>query len=93
MDPQSPPAATHTQGDLQAEHGDCPSPRARRAGRRQTQRMQPPEPIELLLKTVRHFLSNMSVAMNRLPDPATCVPITEVSPSCPSVSVPIGEAR
>ncbi len=61
--------ATDTQRGLEAEHGNHSSPCSRKPGRRQKKREPAPEPVEVLLKTVRHFLGGLSVEMNHLPDP------------------------
>jgi hypothetical protein len=61
-------ASNHQRG-LKVIHGDHSSPCARKPGRRQKDRRPSPEPVELLLKTQKHFLPGFSQAMNRLPDP------------------------
>ena len=69
MDGQLPTDAADTQRNFKTEHGDHSPPRPRKPGRRRKKRAAPPEPVELLLKTVRHFLGGLSAEMNRLPDP------------------------
>ena len=69
MDKELPTHAEDRQRGLETLHGDHPSPCTRKPGRRQKRWHPPPPAVELLLRTVKHFLSGLSAAMNRLPDP------------------------
>lgn len=69
MDHKLPAYAADCQRGLEAFDGDHPSPRARKPGRRQKCPTSLPEPVDLLLKTVRHWLPGLPRVMNRLSDP------------------------
>lgn len=55
--------------DIKAEHGYNTSLRPGKPGRRQETVKPLENPVELLCKTVRHFLPGFSTRMNGLPDP------------------------
>jgi len=66
---QEPQAATgDPQEGVEAQYGDHPPSHSRKPGRRQGRREAPPEPIELLVKTIKHFFPGLALQMNRLPD-------------------------
>ena len=69
MDKELPTHATDHQGDIKALDGDHSSPHPRKPGRRQKTVEPLPEPVELLLKTIRHFMPKLSHVMNRVSDP------------------------
>ena len=69
MDKELPADATDHQRGLEAVHGSYPSQRARKPGRRQKRKEPLPEAVELLLKTIRHWLPKLSRAMNAVSDP------------------------
>ena len=60
--------ADHQRG-FKAGHGDYSQQSAGKPGRRQKKRPRSPEPLELLLKTVRHFFPAFSHKINGLHDP------------------------
>ena len=69
MDRQLQKDAENPEGNLKALDGYYPLPCPRKPGRRQKPREALPEPTELLLKTVRHWLPVLSRSMNKIPDP------------------------
>lgn len=76
MDCQPQAHGAHSQGSLEAEYGDHPPACARKPGRRQHPREPGEIPVELLSRTLGHFLPGFSRSINRLPDPrreAQCV--------------------
>ncbi len=69
MDKELSTHAADRQGSLEAVNGDYPSLCSRKPGRRQKRQEPLPEAVELLLKTVRHWLPGLSRTMNRVADP------------------------
>ena len=69
MDKELSAYAENDQRDIEVVDGYHPSQRTGKPGRRQKDREALPQPIEVLLKTVKHFLPELSQGMNRILDP------------------------
>jgi len=69
MDKELPTNAADHQRSIEAIDGSDPSQRARKPGRRQKRAEPLPEAVEILLKTVKHWLPRLSKAMNQVSDP------------------------
>lgn len=69
MDKELSAYAEDDQRDIEVVDGYHTSQRARKPGRRQKDREALPQPIEVLLKTVKHFLPKLSQGMNHISDP------------------------
>ena len=69
MDPQLQADEGDRSGSVHAEPGAHPPACAGKPGRKQKLAPPLPPPVELLVKTCRHFLPGWSAEMDRLPDP------------------------
>lgn len=69
MDKELQTTPADSEGSLETEHGDNPSPDTRKPGRRQKKREEPPDPLTLVCRTVKHFFPDLNAALNALPDP------------------------
>ena len=69
MDKELQTAPADSEGSLETEHGDNSSPDTRKPGRRQKKREEPPDPLTLVCRTVRHFFPGLNASLNALPDP------------------------
>lgn len=69
MDKELSQSTENTRRDINTFDGNNTPARFRKPGRKQKKREKQPEPIELLVKTVRHFIPGITPDMNRLPDP------------------------